>query len=115
MALLVGYHKGRMVGENHLPQPADHAAFDPTWDAAGHLVYERTLLADVQHFTHQNTQSLLCRDALNGFFSQSTFMSGITLTQLQHLALGFIELPQVFMGPYSSLGLLLQTLRIAVE
>lgn len=55
-------------------------------------------MVHVQLSIHQNTKPLLCRDALNEFFSQSLFMSGITLTQLQDLALGFIELPEASIG-----------------
>ncbi|RMC15238.1 hypothetical protein DUI87_07423 [Hirundo rustica rustica] len=43
-------------------------------------------------------QVLLCRAALKDF-SQPVLVSGIALTQVQHLALGPVELDEVLLGP----------------
>ena len=51
-----------------------------------------TLLAHVQLFIHQDLQVLLCRAALSEFFSQSVLISEIASSQVQHIALGLIEL-----------------------
>ena len=90
-ALQVGPHKGRAEGDNHLPGPAGHFSADAAQDAVGLLGCKCTLLAHVELFVYQSPQVPLCRAALNEFFSQSVLMFEITLTQVQHLALGLVE------------------------
>ncbi|KAJ7407294.1 hypothetical protein BTVI_63580 [Pitangus sulphuratus] len=58
----------------------------------GFLSCECTLPACVQPFIHQH------QAALNDFFYQSELMSGMALNQVQHLALGLVELHEVLMG-----------------
>jgi len=55
-------------------------------------------MAHVQFFIHWDPQVLLGRAALSVFFSQSVYMSGIVPTQVQHLALGLVEIHQVCRG-----------------
>ena len=64
---------------------------DSTQDTVGFLGCKCTLLADVQLFIHQDTQVLLCRAALEEFFSQSVYTSGIVVTQMQYFALDRVE------------------------
>ncbi|TRZ12030.1 hypothetical protein HGM15179_015093 [Zosterops borbonicus] len=42
---------------------------------------------------------IFSRATLKEFFSQSVLTSGIVLTQMEHLALGFVEIHEVLMGP----------------
>ncbi|KAK4812466.1 LOW QUALITY PROTEIN: hypothetical protein QYF61_026459 [Mycteria americana] len=56
--LQVGSHQSRVEGQDRLPQPAGHAAFDAAQDMAGLLGCERTLSAHVQLFVHQCPQVL---------------------------------------------------------
>ena len=99
VGLQVGPHKGRAEGDNHLPPPAAHSSLDAAQDAVGLLGCMCSLLAHVEHFMQQNPQVLLCRAALNEFFSQPIPMSGISPAQVQHLALGLVDPPYVNMGP----------------
>jgi len=71
--LQVGSHQSGAEGQNPLPRPAGHTAFDAAQDTVGCLGCERTLLAHVQLFNHQYPQVLLGRAALNPFISQSVF------------------------------------------
>jgi len=42
--LQVGSHQSRAEGQNHLPRPAGHTAFDAAQDTVGLLGFKRTLL-----------------------------------------------------------------------
>ncbi|KAK4829041.1 hypothetical protein QYF61_001846 [Mycteria americana] len=97
--LQVGSHQSRVEGQNHLPRPAGHAAFDAAQDAVGFLGCERTLPAHAQLFIHQYPQVLLCRAVLNPFMAQPVSMFGIALTQVLDLALGLVQPHEVRMGP----------------
>ncbi|KAK4815543.1 hypothetical protein QYF61_003235 [Mycteria americana] len=68
-------------------------------DMVGFLGCKRTLLAHVQLFTHQYPQVLLCRAALNPFIPQPVLILGVAPTQVQDLALGLVEPPEVHMDP----------------
>ncbi|KAK4811179.1 hypothetical protein QYF61_019810 [Mycteria americana] len=97
--LQVGSQESGVEGENHLPRPAGHASFDTAQDTIGFLGCERTLLAHVQFFIHHYPQVLLLSAALNPFIPQSVLILGIAPMQVQDLALGFVELQEVPMGP----------------
>ncbi|KAK4811172.1 hypothetical protein QYF61_019803 [Mycteria americana] len=97
--LQVGSQESGVEGENHLPRPAGHASFDAAQDTIGFLGCECTLLAHVQFFIHQYPQVLLLSAALNPFIPQSVLILGIAPMQVQDLALGFVELQEVPMGP----------------
>ncbi|KAK4816374.1 hypothetical protein QYF61_016278 [Mycteria americana] len=97
--LQVGSHQSRGEGQNHLPRPAGHASFDAAQDTVGFLGCERTLLARIQPFIHQYPQVLLCRAALNPFIPQPVLIQGVAPAQVQDLALGLVEPPEVHMGP----------------
>ena len=88
--LQVGSQQSRAEGQNHLPQPAGHAAFDAAQDTVGLLGCERTLSAYVQFLIHQYPQVLL-RAALNPFIPQPVLILGVAPTQMQGLPLGLIE------------------------
>ncbi|KAK4816042.1 hypothetical protein QYF61_011050 [Mycteria americana] len=64
----------------------------------GFLGCECTLLAHIQLFTHQYPQVLL-RAAFNPFIPQPVLIPGVTLNQVQDLALGLVEPHKVHMGP----------------
>jgi len=51
--LQVGSHKSGVKGQNPLPQPGGHAAFDAAQDMFGLLGCKLVLLAHVQFFVHQ--------------------------------------------------------------
>ena len=65
--LQVRSHLSRLEGQNLLPRPAGHAAFDAAQETAIHLHCERTLSAHVQLVVHQFPEVLLHRAALNPF------------------------------------------------
>jgi len=71
MAVLqVGSHQSGVEGQNHLPQPAGHTAFDAAQDTIGLLGYNCMLLSHVQLFIHQYLQILLGGAALDCFIPQ---------------------------------------------
>jgi len=82
----------RAEGQNQLPQPASHAAFDAAQDTVGLLGCERTLLAHVKLFIHQYPQVLLDRATLNTFISQSVLLQEVSPTQMRTLYLGLLKL-----------------------
>jgi len=84
-------HKGRVQGDSRLPLPAGHYSFDAAQDTVGLLGCKSTQLVHVPLFIHQNPQVLLCRAALNEFFSQSVYVSGNTSTLVQDVALGLVK------------------------
>ena len=55
-------------------------------------------MSHVPHFVHNDPQVLFGRAALKKFFSQSVYVSEIASTQVQHLALGLVELHLVHIG-----------------
>jgi len=65
----------------------------------GLLSCQHTLLGHVQLFIPQHPQVLLCRAALHPFIPQHVLIVGIAPTQVQDLALGLVEPPEVLMGP----------------
>lgn len=73
--------------DNHLPVPAGHPFSDGALDTTGLLSCKSTMLAYVQFFIHPDTQVLLRMATLKEFFSQSEYISRITPTQVQNLAL----------------------------
>ena len=60
-------HQSGVEGQNHLPRPAAHTAFDAPQDMVGLLGCMRTLPDHIQLFIHQYPQVLLRRAALNPF------------------------------------------------
>jgi len=77
--------------DNNLHLPAGH----PSFEAGQHTVdltgCKQVVLVHVHTFIHQNPQVLLCRAALNEFFSQTVLISRIASTQVQHFAFGFVK------------------------
>ncbi|KAJ7414376.1 hypothetical protein BTVI_41314 [Pitangus sulphuratus] len=67
-ALQVGSHQSGVKGQNHLPHPAAHSAFDAAQDTIGFLGCEHTLMAHVQPLIHQHPQVLASRAAPPAFF-----------------------------------------------
>jgi len=63
--LLVRSYQHRVEGEDHLPQPADHASFDAAQNTVGFLGCKDTLLAHIQLSTHQYPQDLFGRTMLH--------------------------------------------------
>ena len=94
---------GRVEGENHLPLPSGHSSFDAAQDRIGLQVCKITLPAPVQLFLHQDLQVLLHRAAIKEF-SQCEHISGIAPTQVQHLALGFVNFIRFTLTKFSSLS-----------
>ncbi|KAK4819472.1 LOW QUALITY PROTEIN: hypothetical protein QYF61_004698 [Mycteria americana] len=90
-------HQSRVEGQNHLPRPAGHAAFDAAQDTVGLLGCKRTSLAHVQLFVHQYPQVLSCRAALDHIIPQPLLIPGVALTQ--NPALGLVEPHEVHTGP----------------
>ncbi|KAK4828837.1 hypothetical protein QYF61_000894 [Mycteria americana] len=79
--LQVGSHQSRVEGQNHLPRPAGHAAFDAAQDMVGLLGCERTLSAHVQLFVHLCPQVLFRRAALDHIIPQPVLKPRIAPTQ----------------------------------
>jgi len=80
-----------------------HPSFDAAQDTVCLPGCKSTLLAHIQLFVYQNTQILLHRAAFSEFFSQSLDISGIVLTQAQHIAFGPVEPHQILVGPHFKL------------
>ncbi|KAK4830572.1 hypothetical protein QYF61_011750 [Mycteria americana] len=97
--LQVGSHESRVQGENHFPQPADHASFDAAQDTVGFLGCKCTLPAHVELLINQQPQVILLTAALNPFSAQPVFVLGTSPTHVPDLALGPVELHEVHMGP----------------
>ncbi|KAK4828850.1 LOW QUALITY PROTEIN: hypothetical protein QYF61_000907 [Mycteria americana] len=95
--LQVGSHQSRVEGQNHLPRPAGHAAFDAAQDTVGLLGCERTLSAHVQLFVHLYPQVLFRRAALDHIIPQPVLKLRIALTQ--EPALGLVEPHEVHRDP----------------
>ena len=89
-------HRCRAEGQNPLPCPAGHAAFDAA--LAGFLGCKGTLPAHVEPIIYQHPQVLL-RAALNPFSTQPVFVLGIATNQVQDLALGTVEPKEVHTVP----------------
>lgn len=85
----------RAERQNHLPQPADHAAFD----AFGYLACKCTWQGHVQPIVHQHPQALLGQAALGLFIPQPVLIPMAALAQVQHLALGLIKPHEIPMFP----------------
>jgi len=90
--LQVGSHESGAEGQNPLPQPAGYPSLDAAQDVIGFLGCKHTLPAHVELFIHQYPQVLLLRAALEPLSAQPVLVFGITLTHMQDLALGLIEL-----------------------
>jgi len=84
-------HKGKTKREYHLPRSAVHSSVDETLDIVSLHGCKHTLLAHPHLSVPQSLQGLLYRATLNEFFSQSVHISGIALTKVQQLSLGFIK------------------------
>ena len=69
----------------------------------GFLGCEDTLLVHVQLAIHQKTQVLFVRAALNPFIPQLVLVVGLSSTQVQDLALAFVESHEVHLGPLLNL------------
>jgi len=95
----VGSLQSGVEGQNHLPQPAGHAAFYAAQDIVGLLASKHTLPAHVQLLNHQYPLLLLSRVALNPLIPQPVLIAGVALTQVQDLALDLVEPHEVHMGP----------------
>jgi len=68
--LQAGSHQSGVEGQNPLPRPAGHAAFDAARDTVGLLCCEHILPGHVQLFIPQHPQAHLSRAALNPFIPQ---------------------------------------------
>ncbi|KAK4829553.1 hypothetical protein QYF61_005222 [Mycteria americana] len=88
-ALQVGSQQSGAEGQNHLPPPAGHAAFDAAQDTVGLLGCKHTLSVHVQLFIHQYPQPVL--------------KPRIALTQVQDPAVGLVEPHEVHMNPFLKL------------
>ena len=97
--LQVWPHQHRVKGQNHRSQPARHSSFDAAQDMVGFLGCKGTLLAHVQLAIQQYPQVSF----LAGLHSILSFLLvlvvRVSLTQVQDLAFGFVELHEVHLGP----------------
>lgn len=96
-------HEEIIERDNHLSHPVHLLSFDAAQDTVCLPGCKSTLLAHIQLFVYQNTQILLHRAAFSEFFSQSLDISGIVLTQAQHIAFGPVEPHQILVGPHFKL------------
>jgi len=88
-------------GGHSLPPPCCYPSFDAAQDTDGVLSCKCTLLACV---VHQNPQVLLCRSALDEFFSQFVHRSGFVWPKHSTLHLALLNLIRStwahFSGPF---------------
>ncbi|KAJ7407064.1 armadillo repeat containing 1 [Pitangus sulphuratus] len=98
-AFQVGCHRNRVEGRNHPPKPADHTSFDAAQDVVGLLGCKCTLPSRIKLFIHKHQQVILARTNVYQFSAQPAPGLGIAPTQVQHLALGLVELREVCTSP----------------
>ncbi|PKU42653.1 hypothetical protein llap_7045 [Limosa lapponica baueri] len=92
--------ESRVEGQNHLPRPVGHAAFDAAQDMVGFLGCRCALLAHVELLINQHPQALLLTVLLNSSSTQPVFVLGIAMScTWQDAELGLAELQEVRMGP----------------
>jgi len=99
----------RAEGQDQLPQPASRASSDAAQDTVGFLGCKGTLLAHVQldilqldiHQLAIHPEVHFGRTAIYPFVSQLVLIVGVATTQVQDLALGFLE-PLRFTWAHSS-------------
>jgi len=70
----------------------------------GLLGYEASLLAHDQLAIHQYLQVLLVRAVLYSYIPQLVLIVGVASTQVQDLALGYVEPHEVLLGPLLQLA-----------
>ena len=73
--------------------PADYLSFDAAQDTVGFPGCKCTLLDHIQLSIRKDQQDFLLRPTFKENFSQSVHIPGITLIQVQNLALGLVEPP----------------------
>lgn len=71
----------RAEGQNLLPYPAGHVAFDAAQDTIGFLGWMCTFVGHVQPLIHQNPQNLINRAALHLFFLKFASILGFALNE----------------------------------
>ncbi|KAK4824481.1 hypothetical protein QYF61_015879 [Mycteria americana] len=81
----------RAQGEDCFPSPAGHTIFDTSQDAVGFLGHLGTLLAHIQAAVNQHPQVLLCWAAFQPLFPKPVALHGVTVAQVQDLALGLVK------------------------
>jgi len=94
-AALPEFSQHRAEGQDHLP-PARHNSVDAAQDTVGFLGCEGILLAHVQLPPTSTPTSFLA--GLNPFTFQFVLIMGVTATQVQDLAAGFVEPHEVHAG-----------------
>ena len=97
--LQVRSHQCRVEGQDLFLWPTGHISFDAAQDRVGFLGLEGTFLAHVQLAIHQYPQVLLSRAVIYPFFPQLALSVGAATTQVQDLALGFVEPQEGLLGP----------------
>ena len=102
--LQVRPHQCRVVGQDHLPRPAGHAALNAAQHTVGFLGCKETVLAHVQLPTHQHPQVFFGRAVLNPFIPQLVLVAGVASIQVQDLAFGVVEPQEVHLGPLLNLS-----------
>mgnify|MGYP001857004296 CR=1 FL=1 len=93
----VGSHESRVMGQNHLPQPAGHLLTQPRiqlalWPASAHC----WLMSSLSPTDTSKSFSEGCSQAI---LHPAYILLGIAPTQVQHLALGLVALHGVDMSP----------------
>ncbi|KAK4817635.1 hypothetical protein QYF61_021781 [Mycteria americana] len=89
-------HQCRIQGDHHFPSPAGHTIPDTSQDAIGHL---GTLLAHTQLAVNQHSQILFHQAAFQPLFPKPVALHGVVVTQVQDLALGFVEPHTIDLSP----------------
>ena len=97
--LQVRSQQHQVEGQDYLPHPAGHTSFDAAQDMVGLLGYEASLLAHDQLAIHQYLQVLFVRAVLYSYIPQIVLIVGVASTQVQDLALGYVEPHEVLLGP----------------
>jgi len=94
MGLQVGSHQSRAEGQNHLPRPAGHTAFDAAQDTVGFLGCEHAFAAHIQPMS---TSKSFLAGPLSIPSSPSLYW--ISSTHVQDLTLDLVEPHEVHVGP----------------
>ncbi|KAK4824710.1 LOW QUALITY PROTEIN: hypothetical protein QYF61_017936 [Mycteria americana] len=92
-------HQCQAQGHNHFPSPAGHTIPDTSQDAICFLVHLGTLLAHIQAAVNEHPQVLFCLAAFQPLFPKPVALHGVTVAQVQDLALGLVKPHTIDLGP----------------
>ena len=89
--LQAGPQEGRVRRDYHLLHPTGRSTYYAAQDTADLSVGKHTLMFHIKFLIYQAPQVFLSRATLKEYLSQSLYIPAITVTQVENLALCFVE------------------------